>query len=236
MKTWSPVPESCGMFSYSGRPLLLHEVHFFQKKSQPHHPSPPEHTEMFALPVSACSTLRIHFIFGQAKMLLDSKACTPDGYFLYFCPRKLPVFFVVVVVVIVVSLIIELGIVLFCFWIGISLLCPPRCLCCPTGFSCSCLQPISSLEEDGGEKGRLDTRTASLFRQAAVRLSAAARSARFSRHGAKSSRGSLARSHARRGLRNVLSLDMDERTGRRRCCGGVVYHRAVAVSLWLNTC
>lgn len=39
----------------------------FFPKSSTTSSSPPEHTEMFAVPVSACSTLRIHFIFGQAK-------------------------------------------------------------------------------------------------------------------------------------------------------------------------
>lgn len=64
---------------------------FLQKSSITSSSSLPEHIKMFALPVSACSTLRIHFIFGQAKCYWILKHARLTDFFFFYRLDLLPV-------------------------------------------------------------------------------------------------------------------------------------------------
>lgn len=78
------------MFSCTGRPLLFYEVRFPEKN---HSPCPPQHTETFLF-LFQPAQLHIGILFVLVKqMLLDFKACTPDGYFCTLVLISLPVFF-----------------------------------------------------------------------------------------------------------------------------------------------
>lgn len=79
------------MFSCTGRPLLFYEVPFSRKESFTLSSS--AHRDiLFFMFQPAQLHIRVLFVLVK-QMLLDFKACTPDGYFCTFVLISLPVFF-----------------------------------------------------------------------------------------------------------------------------------------------